>query len=460
MNSPKIKIFLYVPDGTGVRNYLYSNTFRQKGNVEVSLLHDFAPDIEKLILDEVDFFASVKLPKFIEGKREKFLREQSHIARLYFFAKKLDNKTLLDAYKSPTSGLLKKTFYRAIELAARRTDTYESIRDVDEKYRRIIKMNPFYLALKTLFKDHKPDVIFLTHQRAIQAPYVFEAARTLGIKTVSVIFSWDNLPKARLYIAADQYFVWSEHMKSELAQFYPEINQEKVIVTGTPQFEFYKDVSDIEDRTTFAASYGLDPLKKWICFSGDDMRTSPYDPKYLEDLAEEIEGSRFRESVQIIFRRCPVDYSGRYNSVIEKYTHIIKEVPPEWLEAKLWTMVIPKKSDLTLLKNTVHHCEAVINVGSTMAFDFAQYNKPAIYINYDVPNAKGWSVNTVYNFQHFKSMSSSNSVIWWNDKEEIPAIVEKVLNKKYDMTAMNHWFNKIVSPSYVPSQKILKTLLN
>ena len=459
MTAAAKKIVLYVPDGTGIRNYLYSNAFKDRKHCEFTMLHRFGKDIEHLLSKEIQFSQSLQLPGFKETAKEKYYREVSHISRLRYFSRQLENETLLNAYRRPQSNFLKKCFYKLIEFRASSITTYKKIRSIDTNYRNEIKQNSFYDAVKAQLKMISPDVLFLTHQRAIEAPYVFQAAKELGIKTVTVIFSWDNIPKARLYLDADQYLVWSEHMKNEMALFYPEIAQEKVIITGTPQFEFYTETSDIEKREDFGKQYDLDPSKKWICFSGDDIRTSPYDAQYLEDLASELDKSRFRESVQILFRRCPVDYSDRYDATIARYPSLIKVVSPDWLEAKNWTMVIPKKSDLKLLKNTVYHCEGVINVGSTMAFDFVQYNKPAVYIDYDVPEATGWSVDMIYKFQHFRSMPNDKAVLWWKNKNDITAIIQNILTGKVSVDDTKLWFNKIVENANDSSDRIFNKII-
>ena len=61
------------------------------------------------------------------------------------------------------------------------------------------------------------------------------------VMKITFIFSWDNLPKARLAVEADLYLVWSQWMKDEMRDYYPEISEEKVKLVGTPQFEFYLD---------------------------------------------------------------------------------------------------------------------------------------------------------------------------------------------------------------------------
>ena len=177
-------------------------------------------------------------------------------------------------------------FYGSVARASRLIRSYEKIRKLEEKYQASLRANPFYDEVTTILEKEQISSVFCTHQRALKAPTVFAAAQDLDIKATTVIYSWDNIPKARLALRADQYLVWSEHMKKELLYFYPELSSEAIHVTGTPQFEFYFDTENVMSKEALAAQYDLDPNKKWICFSGDDVGTSPHDPQYLHDIAE------------------------------------------------------------------------------------------------------------------------------------------------------------------------------
>ena len=83
-----------------------------------------------------------------------------------------------------------------------------------------------------------------------------------------------------------------------------------------------------------------------------------------------------------------------------------------------------------------------------MAHDFAMYQKPAIYINYDVPHAKNWSVDTIYKFQHFRSMGDLQPVFWLKNKETIIEILNSafICNKN--------------SKEIIDGQKWLETISN
>ncbi|MBP9793880.1 MAG: UDP-glycosyltransferase [Flavobacterium sp.] len=455
----KKRILLLFPDGVGIRNYLYSDVFKNT-NAELILYHNFDQKTIADIKNVTGIEGDVVIPKYTESVKEKFLRELICLCRLKQNAKQLGNPTLLTNWNTNHKKLLKKVFYKGIELVSTFLNKYETILKLEQMHQKAMRSNPFYQKVILQIQEVKPDIVFCAHQRAIQAGPIFAAASSLNIETVTVIFSWDNLPKARMAVKADKYLVWSDYMKNELSFYYPEVKSETIDVTGTPQFEFYKDKRLIQSKEVFFAQQGLDCNKKVICFSGDDIKTSPDDPKYLNDIAEEITKANLDADFQILLRRCPVDLSNRFDVVIQKYPKLIKVANPLWKfnNEKDWTTVYPSLEDVALLINTVYHSEFVVNVGSTMAFDFFMFHKPCVFINYDQQNQtdSNWSVKTIYEFQHFKSMPNNEAVFWLNNKEEIVAIIKSYPN--FDLNPMWDWTDIILGDSLNSSAKIKQTL--
>ena len=449
-------VLLFVPDGVGVRNYLYANVFKNR-DAKVTLYHDFDANTLDLISQEVAVSETLEVPSYKESISEKFYRELIHSCRLKFNAKKLDNPTLLKNWNKKRVGLKNKLFYRFVNWVSNFYGSYKTILKLEQIYQSKIRSNAMYKKVLAQLRDQDIDVLFCTHQRALKAPIIFAAAKQLGIKTVAVIYSWDNVPKARLALQADTYLAWSSHMKQELQQFYPEIDEDSILVTGTPQFEFYSDPSLLVTREQFADKYGLDANKQWICFSGDDVYTSPQDPLYLKDLATQLTASNLTDQYQVLFRRCPVDVSGRYQSILDQFDNVIVDVPPLWnFNKEQWNAVYPTKADITLLVNVAYHCMTVVNVGSTMAFDFGMFKKPAIYINYDQPNNGDWSVQTIYNYQHFRSMPAKDVVFWLNSKQDIVAILDQI--KQGKSTSIQKWFEQIVASPKEASNNIFNAI--
>lgn len=453
------KIVLLFPDGVGIRNYLYSDVFKDS-NAELILYHGFDPKTVEDIKRSSAIQHDVIIPKYKESVTEKFLRELICLARLKQNAKRCNNKTILTNWNTNHKSFSKKVFYKGIEVASLFVKTYKTILKLEAMHQKAMRKSVFYKEALQLLHDIQPNVVFCSHQRAVQAGPIFAAAQYLGIKTVTVVFSWDNLPKARMAVKADKYLVWSDYMKDELSFYYPEIKSEAIEVTGTPQFEFYQQKELIESKEDFYSKYDLDPNRKVICFSGDDSKTSPDDPKYLNDIAEEITKAALNTEYQILLRRCPVDLSNRFDAVIQKYPDLIKEAQPLWKfnNEKDWTTVYPSVDDIALLLNTVYHSEFVVNVGSTMAFDFMMFNKPCVFINYDQEeqNEVNWSVNTIYQFQHFRSMPDKKAVFWLDEKADILKIIKSYPDFNFDQ--MKRWSEIIIGDKKSSSAKIKQTL--
>ncbi|MEC5166097.1 hypothetical protein RCH18_001832 [Flavobacterium sp. PL11] len=452
------KIILLFPDGVGVRNYLYSNVFKAT-TAELILFHNFDAQTIEAISENTSIKSNVTIPRYKESLKEKFLRELICLSRLHYNNKMVNNPSLLTNWNWNQKLFLKKIFYKSIEKIARYYKSYDAILALEKRYQKAIRKNRFYCNVKSIIENLEPNLIFCSHQRSLKAATIFAVAHDLGIKSATVIYSWDNLPKARMALRADRYLVWSSYMKNEMSIYYPEILSDSIYITGTPQFEFYQDNRYIMDKSTFYESYNLDCSKKIICFSGDDEKTSPDDPLYLKDIAEELVKSNLQDTFQIVLRRCPVDLSGRFDSIVKIYPDLIKEIPPSWhfKNARNWESIYPTINDLELLVSTVFYSDLVVNVGSTMAFDFAIFNKPCIFINYDQENktVKEWFVNKIYQFQHFHSMPSKDAVIWLNNKNEI---ANKITKLSYDPAAMEQWKSIVIGDYEIASSTIIEKL--
>jgi len=233
MNNKQKKIAILIPDGIGVRNYLYSKVFKGIENNCV-LLHNFNEQALNIIVNESKITQNKVLSKYKETIIEKFFRELIHLSRLKWNEKQVDNVTILTNYNPKKNNLKNKLFYGSIELISSLFSDYDKISWLEKEYIKILKKNVNYELIKNQLIDLKPEVLICTHQRATNAPLVFLIAKELKIKSYSVIYSWDNLPKARMALREDNYLVWSEYMKKELMLFYPEIHQNQIKVTGSP----------------------------------------------------------------------------------------------------------------------------------------------------------------------------------------------------------------------------------
>jgi len=464
-----MRVLLIVPDGVAVRNYLYSSFIAEleKQGSKVMLYHQISEKaIEEVKFVQPNIVLIKQIPAFIESPKARLWRESNVYARLLRNKKILSNNTIMAFWNNKVKGWKKRVLLEISEiLGSAISSSYKAILKFDKLHEKEIARSKIISKIEKDFDVFNPDFVLNLHQRApISAP-VIVVAKKRKIKTATVIFSWDNVPKARLISRYDRYFVWSELMKSELCLLYPEIKNDNVEVVGTPQFEFYFQDKLLRAKEDFFKEYGLNPNKKTICFSANDS-SSPYEQNYLEDLGSELSKIDGDIRPQVLFRRCPVDKSDRFDEVLKKYKSFIFPIDPDWRlgsnHSNSFSITYPSYNDLQLLVNTIRHCDAVINFGSTMAHDFAVFQKPCLYLNYDPINNSVYKVEDVYKFQHFKSLDELDAVGWINHKNEIIEKVKQVIENPNQVGKDKKvWMKKIVKyPLQDCSENLAKTISN
>jgi len=422
------KIFILLPDGVGLRNFAFTSFvgIGEQMGWEVVFWNQTPFNLTELGYEEIK----------LEGKPRAstdLLKRAKISAELDYFEEKFEDK-VYQSYKFPSSNKSIKSKIKNT-IVTQLTKTYKGEKGLQKlrgKLKASERKSVFYKNCKAVLEKEKPDLVFCTNQRPVNAIAPLTAAQDLKIPTGTFVFSWDNLPKATMVIEPDFYFVWSEYMKEELINYYPFINSVNIFITGSPQFEPHFNLKLRKTREEFFGENNLDLTREYICFSGDDKTTSPDDAHYLQDVAEAIESlnKNGKTKLGILFRRCPVDFSDRYDTVLEKYKDLIVPLAPKWEQVGgTWNAVIPTREDLQLQINTILHTKAVVNLASSMVFDYAIFNKPCLYLNYNVEGKvdESWNPEKVYNFVHFRSMPTGKEIFWINSKDKIKSKLSKSL---------------------------------
>lgn len=455
-----MKICFLIPDGVGIRNYLYSDLLKRLHELghEVIIWHALSPEVVKLSASLNGFTPKEKtFSVFKEDFSTQLLKESSCYARLKHNEKITSNPTIMLNWHEKRGTWQRKALISLSEFFGKQIKGYEGITGTEKIFRSRIRRSQAYKQYLQDLKEINPDLLFCTHQRYPGAAYAMEAAKDLGIITMTAIFSWDNLPKARLALRTDYYTVWSDHMASELKFYYPEIPEERILITGTPQFDFYKKSETIISREEFAQKFDLDPKKSWVCFSGSDSKTSPHDAAYLQDVAEALKD---QNDIQLVFRQVPVEGVERYQEVLTNHPEII-HLNPIWHKGNYWNEFYPYPEDIEHLVNLSFHCATVVNIGSTMALDFGWFDSPGLYLNYDHKPNQAWTTSFIYKFQHFKSMGEWNAVAWANTINEIKPRIREIIDSPEKVAPdRKKWMNKIIGTEDAFASERLANALN
>ncbi len=461
----KSKIFILLPDGVGLRIFAYSEFYKTAKINDLDLVYwNNTPfNLTNLGFDEIK----------IQNSRNHFFTEIFKNTRKHIelnLSIKRENDNVYDSYRFPFPFKSLKAIIKSLitKFLIVTHSSEKGLFKIKQKINDLERKTDFYKQSFATLQKEKPNLVFCTNQRSSSAIAPILAAQDLSIPTASFIFSWDNLPKATMVTETDFYFVWSDLMKKELLNYYPYVKENQIFVTGTPQFDNHFDKDILLSKTVFFNQYNLDLNKDYICFSGDDETTSPDDEKYLDDFANAIVNlNKKGHKLGIIFRKCPVDFSGRYEKIIEKYKTVIVEIAPKWDAIGTdWNTILPTKEDNFLLSNTIEHSLFVVNIGSSMVFDFVSFNKPCCYFNYnqETKKIKNWDIYKCYKYVHFRSMPNKDAVVWFNAATEIENNIESLLLES-ESTVVNakKWFETINQhPPEKASERIcnaIKTIL-
>lgn len=156
--------------------------------------------------------------------------------------------------------------------------------------RRLESGAPTAQRIKRQLEDFSPDLVVAAS--AIM-PYSKEtdylnAAREMGIPTVVIVPSWDNLTtKGMLQVVPDQLFVWNRNQISEAEQLH-NVPEERIYCTGAPKFDPWFDIQPTLERRSFCEQMGINPEKPYLLYLCSSEFISGDETIYVRELAERI----------------------------------------------------------------------------------------------------------------------------------------------------------------------------
>ncbi len=425
-------VIVLLPDGVGVRNFVLGplvNLLAAAG--DVCLLHGISPDLVPVIGQGVNPAVRwEQMTRFREPILARVLRTTLGYAQMWW----ADTEAMRFLRQRPVRGSWRnREIHRAGRGCGRMLASPLGMKSLSRLHCQVGKLDPQVDHYRSFLKEFKPAVMFCSHQRPPQVLSPILAAKSLGIPTVTFIFSWDNLTsKGRIAAPFDHFLVWSDLMRQELLRFYPEVSRDRVHVVGTPQFDPYDRDELLWSRDVFFAQVGADPSRPLICYSGGDSATCPEDPGHLRILLELIRNGGIEGRPQVLLRPTPVDEGSRYNRVIEEFPEVLV-ARPEWIhsEAGGWSQVMPMPGDVQFLANLVAHSDLNINMASTMTLDFAIRDKPVVNIAFDVADPPPFGRplwDFFYRFEHYRPVVELGAARFARSPEELAEHVNAYLS--------------------------------
>jgi hypothetical protein len=281
-----------------------------------------------------------------------------------------------------------------------------------------------------MFGKDRPDIVFnCSHIHGPAAEEPLRAAERLGIPTAGFIFSWDNLTsRSRIHTPYDYYLVWHEKMRRDLLRIYPHISADRVIVTGTPQFDFHFKPEFMLDRDDLCQRIGADPARPIVLYTAGMDTHFPEEHRTVEAVARMIQRLPHRPKPQLVVRTYIKGTSPEMQALAERRLEDV--VFPRVLWTKQW--LTPLYEDFAVYAGMLRHADLGINVASTVSLELLLHKKPVINLGFDPPGANlphSMRYERHLLFDHYRPVAESGAVMIARSEQELELLIRRGLDE-------------------------------
>ena len=208
--------------------------------------------------------------------------------------------------------------------------------------------------------------------------------------------------------AYDWYLVWNEAIKEDLLRIYPRTAAERVLVTGTPQFDFHFRPEFTLSREEFCARVGADPARPIVLYSTGIQTPMPEEPRIVEGVARALQQVRGVPRPQLLVRVYPKDLSGRFDALRDRQLPTCCSRPSR---GSTGGYAAPGG-----FRESVHQHASPLRARHQRRVDglarLCMFDKPVLNIGYDPPgfDVRPISYARYYRFDHYKPVVDSGAV--------------------------------------------------
>lgn len=290
-----------------------------------------------------------------------------------------------------------------------------------------------------ILKKYNPCLVFSsmltlsTRYRCSSDLPVLVAAKKLGIRSCTLVQSWDNLSSKTSVLPPwlDMYYTWSQTMSEELLQYNPRIDKKKVKIVGSPQYDFHLKKELLEERAVYLNKIGLDPKRQYILVGTGTAKWMPDEMEKMIALCKAIHQNM--PDIQCLIRLHPKDHGERWQPYLDtlKENRIVLQYtsPQKHMDSGGF---IPPRDFYRDQINTIYHSEIIINSSSSITVDAAIFDKPVICIAYDRKPDKVFPEGRALTYSrsaHYSKLTETGGVkVVYSEQACIEAIKEYLKN--------------------------------
>ncbi len=424
-------IILVVPRGEAVRNFLYSDTLAcLSQECRVTLLS---------VLDDEQFLARFRpfceriIPLRYHRERRalaylRLLTDTAHDRWLWSAVAR--NRWAIRQREAAVMGRgarLKRRALAGLATVLARRRVLEGLTALEQRASWALRPTDEFRAL---FEKLEPDLVFnCSHIHGPAGELPLKVAHRMGIPTAGFIFSWDNLmSRSRIFVPYDYYLVWNERMRRQLLDIYPAVRPDRVLITGTPQFDFHFQPAFWLDRPELCQRIGADPDRPFVLYTTGIDKHFPEEHHHVRLVAELLAQLDIAPKPQLVVRMYVKGTSAAMKRMAT--TGLPNAVFPPVLWEERWHT--PMYADLAVYTSLLRHAALGINAASTVSLELLMHDKPTINLGFDPP---GTALPEVFrferhiNFDHFRPVVASGATMVARSADDMRAMLHRGLTQ-------------------------------
>lgn len=281
-----------------------------------------------------------------------------------------------------------------------------------------------------LFARLQPDLVFNgSHIHGPAAELPARVAHRMGLRTAGFVFSWDNLTsRSRIFVPYDTYLVWNEGMRRQLLEIYPRVREDRVVATGTPQFDFHFKPAYRLSREELCGRIGIDPGRPFVLYTAGIDNHFFDEHLHVERVARLLAEIDLPHKPQLVVRTYVKGTSQEMKDLARRSLPDV--VFPEVRWHPHWHT--PHYDDLAVYTSLLDHCALGINAASTVSLELMIFDKPIINLRYDPPGSDlPWCLGYERHilFDHFLPVAQSGATMVARSDEDMARMLRRGLSE-------------------------------
>jgi hypothetical protein len=303
--------------------------------------------------------------------------------------------------------------------------------------------------IRAFIVARRPDLLVVSPMVGVgfsQADYV-KSARSLGIPSGMLVFSWDNLSnKGLIHAVPDRMWVWNQTQTQEAVKLH-HFPREHVVVTGAPRFDAFFEMRPALSRDDFCTGAGLDPSRPVITYLCSSKFVAAAEKDFVQRWIAELRAASdpMLAGCSLVVRLHPAgvkDWHAADRAVLRWPGKEKASASKPFPDPHVVVMNSPLQNADQVLYDTVHHSAAVVGLNTSAEIEAAIVGRP-VYTIID-PAAEGQKGTLHF---HYLLRERGGHVNLARSFDEHRAQLAEAIHGTWDQSALHNFLINFVRPN-------------